>query len=161
MNPISKKYLKKHLPPDIDTEETFKLICIFIFAFTAVGFICFAAKYGERYNLLFYYENHKRLIENGIKMLPFKELAYPMLIIDLIGALLAMLYSIELYRSFVKSSQSIYLMKRLPDSGKTLRHMVFDVPLRWALCSLALSLISAVIAFLIWRFCTPAICLPA
>lgn len=160
MKLISKEYIEKHLPPNADAEHIHALICLLLFLGAAGGFIGFLCNYGLFYNNLFYYRDGHKLLRAGMMMGTFSQVTRFMCICSAAELFFALLYPIQLYTSFFGKSQSIYLMRRLPDNRRTLRHMIVDVPLRWALCALVLGLVSLGIAYLIWRFCTPAVCLP-
>ncbi len=155
-----KEYLKKHLPPNSDVDREYEIICFILLGCAAFGFIHFLCKYCNRFSLLFYWSGDKKIVNSEMQMLPSFTLTKQMLLVNIYGTVLALVHSIDFYTSFFKQSRSIYLMKRLPDGGKTLRHMVMDVPLCWALCSICVTSVSQALAFLIWRFCTPAVCLP-
>ena len=160
MKYMSKDYLRRHLPPHSDADKVFNLICIVLFCSAGLGFIIFLCRYGSSYGNLFGYFDGRRILLEGVFMLPFYSFAKGIFVVNVWGIIYALGYSVQLYSSFFSKSQSIYLMRRLPDNRKTLRHMVFDVPLRWALCTLILSLLSVAAAYIIWRFVTPAVCLP-
>ena len=159
MNPISKEYLRRHLPPGVPAEKAKTLIYSLLFSCTALGFIVFLCKYNSCYHRLFYYWHGQKLLRDGAIMPPFPEIVRGMWMIHCWGVIFALGYSLQLYGSFFGKSQSIYLLRRLPDRRRTLRCMVMDVPLRWALGALLLALIFTGIAWIIWRFCTPAACL--
>lgn len=160
MKLLSKEYLQKHLPPNIDAEGAQSRIWGTLIAFVFLGFVDFLRQYGGYYGSLFYYREGRKLLQEGAMMENFPQLIRLMCIFNAWNLFFSLIYPIQLYTSFFGKSQSIYLMRRLPDNRRTLRHMIVDVPLRWALCALALSLVSLGIAYLIWRFCTPAVCLP-
>lgn len=160
MNLISKDYLKKHLPPNMDVETAH----VFVRGVLAIGsilaFTIFLCTYGGLYNRLFAFIYGKKELLEGMMMASFPKVIKGMCIVHLCSIFCFLAYSLQLYSSFFGKSQSIYLMKRLPNGKKTLRHMVMDVPLRCALIYLALAAVLVLAAFLIWRFITPAVCLP-
>ena len=160
MRPISKEYLRRHLPPNVEAESTHTTIWGLLIACAAVGFILFLGRYYRCYNDLFYYREGHKLIRQGMMMVPFLKSIQWLCMVSFWELWMVLGYAIKLYRTFFAGSQSIYLMRRLPDDRRTLHHMVADVPLRWALWTVLLWLLSVAVAFLIWRFCTPAVCLP-
>jgi len=157
---ISKEYLEKHLPPHADADRTRSLILRMWITCWIVGFLVFLCKYFACRSDLFYYVDAQKLLIDGAVMPEFPKVIKGMCMVQVWSVLFALGYSLQFYAGFFVESQSIYLVRRLPDGGKTLRHMVLDVPVRWALCALMTALVSVFAAFLIWRFCTPAICLP-
>ena len=77
------------------------------------------------------------------------------------GALLLTLAStVLLYSSYYQGSRSIYLMRRLPDGRSLLRRQVWSVPLRVMGLLLLLGMVLLALSWLVWRFVTPAQCLP-
>ena len=160
MKPISKEYLRRHLPPNVEAERAHDLIWGLLIGCAVIGFIVFACRYYRCYNDLFYYREGRRLIREGMLMPSFPRVIRGMCMVSGWEIWMALGYSLKLRGSFFSGSQSIYLMRRLPDGRRTLRHMVTDVPLRWALWTVLLWLLSVAVAFLLWRFCTPAACLP-
>lgn len=160
MKLLSKDYLQKHLPPNIDAENAHTLIHGMLIACAALGFIIFLCKYGNYYNDLFYYRDGRKLLKSGMMMVAFPQLMKGICFVSAWEIWMVLGYSVKLYASFFGKSQSIYLMRRLPDNRKTLRRMIIDVPLAWALSVLVWTLVSVGVAYLIWRFYTPAVCLP-
>ena len=76
-------------------------------------------------------------------------------------ALLVTLVSTALlYSSYYQGSRSIYLMRRLPDGRSLLRRQIWSVPLRVMGLLLLLGVVLLAATWLVWRFVTPAQCLP-
>ena len=65
-----------------------------------------------------------------------------------------------LYSSYYQGSRSIYLMRRLPDGRSLLRRQVWTAPVCWALTILLSGAVLLGLCWLLWRFKTPAECLP-
>ena len=124
--------------------------------------IAFAAPYFNDYNRLFVYRNGQRVLRNDTVVLveKFYHYAAPMVWITVGLVLLALALAAVLYSSYYQGSRSIYLMRRLPDSHKTLRQQVWCVPLRTAALLLAAGLLTIGAAWLVWRYMTPMQCLP-
>ena len=157
---IKKTYLEKHLPPNIDVDGSHLFVNALIVIGALLGFTFFLIRYGGCYNHLFYVINGKKIIKEGMMMAAFPKVIRGMCIVNLCSILCALAYSFQLYSSFFEKSQSIYLMRRLPDNKRTLRHMIMDVPMRSAIWALVFALATILIAYIIWRFYTPAVCLP-
>ena len=79
-----------------------------------------------------------------------------MLLIFGLVVLLALLSSVMLYSSYYQGGRSIYLMRRLPDGGRTLRRQVWTVPLRWMVACIAAAAVLSVLCWTAWRLITPA-----
>lgn len=122
----------------------------------------FATHYCGDYNRLFVYRNGQRVLRQDADALveAFSHYAAPMVWITVGLVLLALALAAVLYSSYYQGSRSIYLMRRLPDSRKTLRQQVWCVPLRTAALLLAAGLLTIGAAWLTWRYMTPAQCLP-
>lgn len=69
---------------------------------------------------------------------------------------LALLSATVLYASYYQGGRSIYLMRRLPDGGRTLRRQVWTVPLRWMVACIAAAAVLSVLCWAAWRLITPA-----
>ena len=67
-----------------------------------------------------------------------------------------LLSSTVLYASYYQGGRSIYLMRRLPDGGCTLRRQVWTVPLRWMVACIAAAAVLSVLCWAAWRLITPA-----
>lgn len=124
--------------------------------------IAFAAPYFNDYNRLFVYRNGQRVLRQDADALvePFFHYAEPMVWVIAGFVLLALVMTVVLYSSYYQGSRSIYLMRRLPDGSRTLRQQVWSVPLRTAALLLAAGLLAIGAAWLMWRYMTPAQCLP-
>lgn len=122
----------------------------------------FAMHYCGDYNRLFMYRNGHRVLRQDVYALveAFSHYAAPMVWITVGLVLLALALAAVLYSSYYQGSRSIYLMRRLPDGHRTLRQQVWCVPLRTAALLLAAGLLAIGAAWLMWRYMTPAQCLP-
>ena len=74
--------------------------------------------------------------------------------------LLTLASTVLLYSSYYQGSRSIYLMRRLPDGRSLLRRQIWSVPLRVMGLLLLLGVVMLAATWLVWRFVTPAQCLP-
>lgn len=160
MKPFNAESLRRRLPPNTDPAQMAATIRLWLIATAVVGAVLFAIRYTGSYNQLFYYVEGVRYLLPGQTILPFWSAAGRIAFLGGVQALMALLLPLQLYGSFSKSSRSIYLMRRLPDGGRTLRRMVMEVPLRWLAWTAAETLLLLGGAYLIWRFVTPAACLP-
>ena len=75
-------------------------------------------------------------------------------------AVVALATAAVLYSSYYQGSRSIYLMRRLPDGRSLLRRQVWTAPVCWALTILLSGAVLLGLCWLLWRFKTPAECLP-
>jgi len=160
MKPLSKQYLETHLPPTVDAEKSHAVVSAVFGICAVLAFLVPLAKYCGCYNSLFYYRDGVKLLREGMMMVSFRKILKPVCLFLFWELFFAVGYSQQLYASLFAPSKSIYTLRRLPDGGKTLRRMVADVPLCWAACTAALGCAYGAFFYLIWRFVTPAGCLP-
>ncbi len=80
----------------------------------------------------------------------------PALVLMALLALGTLLSATVLYASYYQGGRSIYLMRRLPDGGRTLRRQVWTVPLRWMAACIAAAAVLSVLCWAAWRLITPA-----
>lgn len=150
------------LPPNMVAQQVRSWITGGLTAELLGCLIAFAAQYCGDYNRLFNYRNGRRILRQDAYALvePFFHYAEPMVWITVGLVLLALALAAVFYSSYYQGSRSIYLMRRLPDSHKTLRDQVWCVPLRTAALLLLAGLLAIGAAWLVWRFVTPMQCLP-
>ena len=123
--------------------------------------ILFLCRYPEDYRDLFWYWGSKyQRIMPGAIMPRFDR--YAILTVYVTGGalLLTLASTVLLYSSYYQGSRSIYLMRRLPDGRSLLRRQVWSVPLRVMGLLLLLGMVLLALSWLVWRFVTPAQCLP-
>ena len=89
-------------------------------------------------------------------MLPFWQTMEPALMLMALFALGTLLSATVLYASYYQGGRSIYLMRRLPDGGRTLRRQVWTVPLRWMVACIAAAAVLSVLCWAAWSLITPA-----
>ena len=85
-----------------------------------------------------------------------------MAIIDRTGAdvLIPEENSREIFEHVPEQSVAMQLMRRLPDGRSLLRRQVWTAPICWALTILMSGAVLLGLCWLLWRFKTPAECLP-
>ena len=79
-------------------------------------------------------------------MLPFWQTMEPALVLMALFALGTLLLATVLCASYYQGGRSIYLMRRLPDGGCTLRRQVWTVPLRWMVACIAAAAVLSVLS---------------
>ena len=99
---------------------------------------------------------NRSVVRAGARMLPFWQTMEPALVLMALFALGALLSATVLYASYYQGGRSIYLMRRLPDGGRTLRRQVWTVPLRWMAACIAAAAALSVLCWAVWRLITPA-----
>ena len=153
--------LSRLLPPNMDAEQV-KGWIIALLAITALlCAILFLGRYPEDYRGLFWEWGTKRQhIAPGMIMPRFGR--YAILTVYVTGGalLLTLASTVLLYSSYYQGSRSIYLMRRLPDGRSLLRRQIWSVPLRVMGLLLLLCAVLLAASWLVWRFVTPAQCLP-
>lgn len=101
----------------------------------------------------------RRYRRPGAMMRPFRDVLggsfIPMA--AMIPVILAV--AVYLYLYFYRTSRSIYTMKRLPDRWELPRRCL-TLPVGALLMAAVLTAALTGVYYLIWRFCTPAACLP-
>ena len=131
---------------------------------TIVALLCsilFLCRYPEDYRDLFWYWGSKyQRIMPGAIMPRFDR--YAILTVYVTGGalLLTLASTALLYSSYYQGSRSIYLMRRLPDGRSLLSLKIWSVQMRFMLMLLLLGVVLLAATWLVWRFVTPAQCLP-
>lgn len=149
------------LPPNVDKESTVSQ-CTGIGVMGGVASVLwFLIQYGgARSDLYTYSWALQRKVLTGEKMEPFSHF------VGCAGWLMAffvfmiLVWAVTLYASFSEGSQSLYLMRRLPDGRRVMAGYLLRGPV-W--CLVRCAVISGALLgayYLIWRFATPAECLP-
>ena len=150
------------LPPNVETEWVQGWILL---SLTASAFVCailFLVRYYQAYNQLWWssYSPWPGELRGDVLMLPFAECASWTLAVYPVLAAVALATAAVLYSSYYQGSRSIYLMRRLPEGRGILRRQVWTVPVCWALTLLLTGAVLLGLCWLLWRFKTPAECLP-
>jgi len=156
---LSPAALKKVLPPSVPAESVRGAAALGLTAGTIVSLFDFFTRYGHAKEMLYTMKNFKRILIPGAIIRPYSEMIGATVTVFAVLAVVALTSAVLMYASFYQGGRSIYLMRRLPDSCRTLRRYVWTVPVRLALLSLLWGLALLVIYYLIWRFATPAQCL--
>ena len=147
------RMLEHVLPPNVPAGVMCRLMAYSLALGALVAAVDFAVRYGSTYRLLFNWNG--RVSETAL-MNAFSGYVEPVLLIFGLVVLLALLSSVMLYSSYYLGGRSIYLMRRLPDGGRTLRRQVWTVPLRWMVACIAAAAVLSVLCWAAWRLITPA-----
>ncbi len=153
--------LSRLLPPNMDAAQVKGWIIALLTIVALLCSILFLCIYTEDYRSLFWYWSSKyQRIMPGAIMPRFSR--YAMLTVYVTGGalLLTLASAALLYSSYYQGSRSIYLMRRLPDGRGLLRRQIWSVPLRVMGLLLLLCAVLLAVSWLVWRFVTPAQCLP-
>ena len=157
----SERKLSRLLPPNMDAAQVKGWIIALLTIVVLLCSILFLCRYPEDYRDLFWYWGSKyQRIMPGAIMPRFDR--YAILTVYVTGGalLLTLASTVLLYSSYYQGSRSIYLMRRLPDGRSLLRRQVWTVPVCWTLAILVTGAVLLGLCWLVWRFATPAECLP-
>ena len=153
--------LSRLLPPNMDAAQVKGWIIALLTIVALLCAILFLGSYPEDYRNLFWDWGTKRQrIAPGMIIPRFDR--YAILTAYVIGGALVLTLASAalLYSSYYQGSRSIYLMRRLPDGRSLLRRQIWSVPLRVMGLLLLLGVVMLAATWLVWRFVTPAQCLP-
>lgn len=153
--------LSRLLPPNMDAAQVKGWIIALLTIVVLLCSILFLCRYPEDYRNLFWDWGTKyQRIMPGAIMPRFDR--YAILTVYVTGGalLLTLASTVLLYSSYYQGSRSIYLMRRLPDGRSLLRRQLWSVPLRVMGLLLLLGMVLLSVSWLVWRFVTPAQCLP-
>lgn len=153
--------LSRLLPPNMDAAQVKGWIIALLTIVALLCSILFLCRYPEDYRNLFWDWGSKyQRIMPGAIMPRFDR--YAILTVYVTGGalLLTLASTALLYSSYYQGSRSIYLMRRLPDGRSLLRRQVWTAPVCWALTILLSGAVLLGLCWLLWRFKTPAECLP-
>lgn len=150
------------LPPNMAAERVHDWILWSLIAPALVCALAFLCRYREAYDALWYssYSPHAGELLGSVLMQPFAVCVLWTLIVYPLLAAVALATAAVLYSSYYQGSRSIYLMRRLPDGRSLLRRQVWTAPVCWALTILLSGAVLLGLCWLLWRFKTPAECLP-
>ena len=153
--------LSRLLPPNMDAAQVKGWIIALLTIVALLCSILFLCRYPEDYRELFWYWGSKyQRIMPGAIMPQFDRYAMPTVYVTGGALLLTLASTVLLYSSYYQGSRSIYLMRRLPDGRSLLRRQIWSVPLRVMGLLLLLCAVLLAASWLVWRFVTPAQCLP-
>ena len=140
---FSREGLTAALPPNVEAGRMAGIIRGTLLGAVFGGGILFACRYGSAYQSLMEWDpvRNRSVVRAGARMLPFWQTMEPALV---------------LYVSYYQGGRSIYLMRRLPDGGRTLRRQVWTVPLRWMAACIAAAAVLSVLCWAACRLITPA-----
>lgn len=157
----SERKLSRLLPPNMDAAQVKGWIIALLTIVALLCAILFLGSYPEDYrNLFLDWGTKRQRFAPGMIIPRFDR--YAILTAYVIGGalVLTLASTVLLYSSYYQGSRSIYLMRRLPDGRSLLRRQVWSVPLRVMGLLLLLGMVLLALSWLVWRFVTPAQCLP-
>ena len=149
--------LERLLPPNVPAGTVRWMMLASLALGTFIAAVDFAVRYSSVYRGLFRWDGKLR---GDALMNSFGAYAQPVLLVFALVLLLALLSAAILYSSYYLGGRSIYLMRRLPDGRSLLRRQVWTAPVCWALTILLSGAVLLGLCWLLWRFKTPAECLP-
>ena len=153
--------LSRLLPPNMDAAQVKGWIIALLTIVALLCAILFLGSYPEDYrNLFLDWGTKRQRFAPGMIIPRFDR--YAILTAYVIGGALVLTLASAalLYSSYYQGSRSIYLMRRLPDGRSLLRRQIWSVPLRVMGLLLLLGVVMLAATWLVWRFVTPAQCLP-
>ena len=126
---FSQEGLTAALPPNVEAGRMAGIIRGTLLGAVFGGGILFACRYGSAYQSLMEWDpvRNRSVVRAGARMLPFWQTMEPALVLMALLALGTLLSATVLYASYYQGGRSIYLMRRLPDGGRTLRRQVWTV----------------------------------
>ena len=157
----SERKLSRLLPPNMDAAQVKGWIIALLTIVALLCAILFLGSYPEDYrNLFLDWGTKRQRFAPGMIIPRFDR--YAILTAYVIGGALVLTLASAalLYSSYYQGSRSIYLMRRLPEGRSLLRRQVWTVPVCWALMILVNGAVLLGLCWLLWRFKTPAECLP-
>ena len=157
----SERKLSRLLPPNMDAAQVKGWIIALLTIVALLCAILFLGSYPEDYrNLFLDWGTKRQRFAPGMIIPRFDR--YAILTAYVIGGALVLTLASAalLYSSYYQGSRSIYLMRRLPDGRSLRRRQIWSVPLRVMGLLLLLGVVMLAATWLVWRFVTPAQCLP-
>ena len=146
--------LSSILPPNMETDRVQGWI---LWSLTAPAFVCailFLVRYYQAYDQLWWSAYTPWPGELRALMAPFAQCAVWTLLVYPVLAVVALATAAVLYSSYYQGS------RRLPDGRSLLRRQEWTAPVCWALTILLSGAVLLGLCWLLWRFKTPAECLP-
>ena len=151
----------RRLPPNMDPQQVCSWLKWLLFLLVMMCGITFLIRYCADYRDLFRYWGMREQTLRPEAIIPhFSRYLMPTVYAAATAAGLALALTAVLCSSYYQGSRSIYLMRRLPDGGRTLRRQIWSVPLLAAAAALLVGAALALLSWLVWRFVTPARCRP-
>lgn len=150
------------LPPNVDKESTVSR-CTGIGVMGGVAaMLWFFVQYAQCRDRLYTYSSvlQKEVLRAGAKIEPFSHFAGGAGWLMAFFVFMILVLMATRYASFSQGSRSIYLMHRLPDGRRVMAGYLLRGPV-WCLVRCAVICGALVgVYYLMWRFVTPAQCLP-
>ncbi len=158
------KFLDTYFPPGYDGETEIKRLLATYLAAIIYSFRFFVSYY-EAYNDLFYYEwnqleeTAKKVLRPGAVIAPFGEIAGSSFLMFAGLAIVLMVTGIQHYHYYTKGSNSLYLVRRLPDRWYVFKTCFGGIVLE-VIAALVVIGILLSLYYCVYLFVTPDVCLP-
>lgn len=153
--------LEALLPPNVDRANAVSQCTGIGILGGVASAIWFMIQYGAARGYLYTYNSTlQKKVLSGVKMEPFSHFAGCAGWLMAFFVFMILVLMVTIYASFSQGSRGLYLMHRLPNGRRVMAGYLLRGPL-WCLVRSAVicgALLGAY--YLVWRFATPAECLP-
>ena len=164
MSIMMDKFLDTYFPPGYDGETEIKRLVAAYLAAIVYSFRFFFSYY-EAYNDLFYYEWNrveetvKKVLRPGAVIVPFREIAGSSMLMFAGLAIVLLVAGLQHYHYYTKGSNSLYVVRRLPDRKYVFRTCFGGILLE-AVAALVVIGILLSMYYCVYLWVTPEVCLP-
>ena len=158
------KFLDTYFPPGYDGETEIKRLLATCLAAIIYSFRFFVSYY-EAYNDLFYYEwnqleeTAKKVLRPNTVIVSFGEVAGSSFLMFAGLAIVLLVMGIQHYHYYTKGSNSLYVVRRLPDRWYVFKTCFGGILLE-SIVALAVIGILLGLYYCVYLFVTPDVCLP-
>lgn len=150
------RWIEGRVPPGLDWRTERSWVVWGLILGTLWSAIVFWSRLDNARDRLYDWVGGQRVLVESRTIDPFPELLDQAMAGFLLGMALTIPLACYHYAYHYLGSRSIYLMRRLPDGGRTLRRQVWTVPLRWMVACIAAAAALSVLCWAAWRLITPA-----
>ena len=164
MSIMMDKFLDTYFPPGYDGETEIKRLLATCLAAIIYSFRFFVSYY-EAYNDLFYYEwnqleeTAKKVLRPNTVIVSFGEVAGSSFLMFAGLAIVLLVMGIQHYHYYTKGSNSLYVVRRLPDRWYVFKTCFGGILLE-SIVALAVIGILLGLYYCVYLFVTPDVCLP-
>ena len=164
MSIMMDKFLDTYFPPGYDGETEIKRLLATCLAAIIYSFRFFVSYY-EAYNDLFYYEwnqleeTAKKVLRPNTVIVSFGEVAGSSFLMFAGLAIVLLVMGIQHYHYYTKGSNSLYVVRRLPDRWYVFKTCFGGILLE-SIVALAVTGILLGLYYCVYLFVTPDVCLP-
>ena len=164
MSIMMDKFFFTYFPPGYDGETEIKRLVAAYLAAIVYSFRFFFSYY-EAYNDLFYYEWNqveetvKKVLRPGAVIVPFREIAGSSMLMFAGLAIVLLVAGLQHYHYYTKGSNSLYVVRRLPDRKYVFRTCFGGILLE-AVAALVVIGILLSMYYCVYLWVTPEVCLP-